>query len=143
MHGGIDRHIIDIKYRVLVLWMVKGATMNLGEFLTRAIDAGIDAARRDYASDPRKLLGAVDGFSACRGKAPQELWEMLLDARNTTHNKLLKQAEDYWFWRCREMEIEWMCNVASAIMMQHERPLPGFPTARGVLAAAKLMEQVA
>ena len=69
--------------------------MEYGEFLSRIVDDGIVAARRDYADRPDRLMGAVAGFEACRGRTPGELVDLLRRARGRTRQALLKEAEGY------------------------------------------------
>ena len=45
----------------------------------------------------------------------------------------------YWRQRCKEAEVEWVCNVVSAMLSANGMaPIPGiYITARGVLAASR------
>jgi len=94
--------------------------MNYDEFLSRVIDEGIEAVKEDYKGDTpakkRKREGSVKGFEECRGKLPMELSDLFLEANRKTQQAYRDQGDDYWYWRCREAEIEWVCNVVSAAM---------------------------
>jgi hypothetical protein len=119
--------------------------MILLDLLTKTIDIGIEAAKRDYAGaqNSDKLHGSISGFNACQGKAPAEIAALLGEANRTTIEKHREQALDYWYWRCRAAEIEWVANVISAVLVnQGQTPIVP-PTARGVMFAAKVMEQAA
>jgi hypothetical protein len=120
-------------------------------FLTRVIDDGIEAARRDYADKPEKLRGAVAGFEACRGKSPVEL-KVLLDRTHMASHDLSAQAfalgpgrgealKEFWETRCYEAEVEWVCNCVSAMLMNEGLPVIVQPTARGVLRADEVLRQ--
>ena len=37
----------------------------------------------------------------------------------------------YWYARCFALEVEWVCNVVSAMLMNEGRPTIVTPTARG------------
>lgn len=121
--------------------------MTFDEFISKAIDEGIEAAKRDYTK-PRqkaKLEGSIEGFEACRGKSPVEIGEILKDAKRKTreargrvHEKEIKES-DYWRIRCREAEIEWIANVVSAALVNQGFSPIVQPTARGAMTAARIV----
>jgi hypothetical protein len=111
--------------------------MNMTEFIETVISRGIAAAKKDYDKPEQsdKLKGSLEGFELCRGKNPKQLEELLAAARNDTIEAHRNQATDYWVIRCREVEIEWVCNVVSAVLAnQGFQPIVA-TTARGVLMA--------
>lgn len=119
--------------------------MILLDLLTKTIEIGIDAAKMDYAGAQNgdKLHGSISGFNACRDKTPTEIAALLGEANITVIEKRRERSSDYWYWRCRAAEIEWVANVISAVLVnQGQRPIIS-PTARGVLFAAKVMEMAA
>ncbi len=105
------------------------------DLLARVIGDGIEAARVDYRPGP-ELDGSVAGFEACRGRTPEQLAALLQEARLEARRG---QAGDYWFWRCRELEVEWVCNVVSAALLNQGLPVIVTPTARGVFKAAEIL----
>ena len=113
--------------------------MDYKTFLKRVIDEGIEAAKEDYKDDPQKRDGSVEGFEACRGLKPHELYLLLQDSRNATQKAFREQAKDYWRIRCREAEIEWVCNVVSAMLSNQGLTPLITPTARGVQKAASIV----
>ncbi len=118
-------------------------------FLTRIIDDGVAAARRDYAGDlPRdvaKRMGALAGFEACRGKNPVQLVALLDQARQDTVSAMrtrmndASQVNNYWRQRCYELEVEWVCNVVSSALWNQGQATIVTPTARGLLKAAEIL----
>lgn len=115
--------------------------MTYQEFLTRVIDDGIEAAKRDYG-EGEKLEGSVKGFESCRGKNPPEILDLLVAARKACHDAYRNNvAEGYWGLRCCEAEIEWVANCVSAMLVnQGVEPLTStLPTARGVMKAAQII----
>jgi hypothetical protein len=48
----------------------------------------------------------------------------------------------YWRQRCKEAEVEWVCNVVSALMGANGMPpIPGVHvTARGLMAASRCFD---
>lgn len=112
--------------------------MEYDEFLERIVDDGKKAAEESYAKSPSKLRGALAGFEECRGKTPQELAVVLLEARRRTHEARLTEAADYWEIRCFEAEVEWVCNCVSAMMVNSGMAPIVNPTARGVIKAAEV-----
>jgi len=108
-------------------------------FLERIINEGIEAAKESYKKDALKRDGAIEGFEACRGLEPKQLLELLGDARAMTQEAFNDQSDDYWRIRCREAEIEWVCNVVSAMLHnQGIKPIVP-PTARGMMKAASIL----
>ena len=111
--------------------------MTYPEFLHIVIETGIAGARADY-SDPKdaaKLRGSLEGFELCR-KQPPDLLILLLDAA-TQDTERADPKDDYWFWRCRAVEIEWVCNVVSAALRVSLKP--HLPTVRAVLHASRIL----
>lgn len=113
--------------------------MTYDEFLVRVIDEGIAAARRDYADDAPRREGAVAGFEACRGRQPAELGALLIQAESQAGRAHWgESSERYWYLRCFALEVEWVCNVVSAILVNEGRDPIVPPTCRGVRRAAKI-----
>ena len=119
-------------------------------FLDAVIDRGLAAAREDYAKRPEKLEGAVAGFEACRDKQPAELQTLLAEAREKTrdlhwdnvltqHERANDRTYAYWIQVCYENEVEWVCNCVSALLANEGRPTIVPPTARAVIAAARIV----
>jgi hypothetical protein len=117
--------------------------MQYQEFLTRVIDDGIAAARADYPHDDQtgKLRGSVEGFELCRGLTPPQLGDLLTAVNQDAQRRMVEGAADYWYWRCRALEVEWVVNCVSAILMNQGLPLIcGYlPTSRGVIKASEIV----
>jgi hypothetical protein len=115
--------------------------MLLNDALNRIIDDGIEAARADYSKPHQadKREGSVKGFEDCRGKAPDEIARMLVEANERALQAMREQASDYWYWRCRAAEIEWVANVLSCIMAAQGWAPIAMMTARGHLKAAEII----
>lgn len=116
--------------------------MTHNEFIERIIDDGIVAATRDYnRPDQRdKLLGSVAGFSACREKSVAELNELLQASKTAAEDARRRDdKEQYWWFRCYELEVEWVCNCVSAILQNQGLPTIITPTARGYMKAAEVV----
>lgn len=115
--------------------------MNHQEFLTTVIEDGIEGARFSYKQPHNtiKLKGSLQGFEECRGKEVEELAKLLKEAEKTTQEAMMAQSPDYWFWRCRHLEIEWVCNVVSAVLYNENQPVIIQPSARGMVKAAEIL----
>jgi len=118
--------------------------MNIKEALDQIINRGIEAVKRDYKENTDKYNGSIAGFEECRNKSPQELKTLLDKCREDTHKIQVTYAthniiEGYWFVRCFELEVEWVCNVLSAILMNNGMPIIITPTCRGVMMAAEIV----
>lgn len=113
--------------------------MTLKQFTNRVVDAGIDAAREDYKNSPLKRDGAVAGFEACRDKNVVELLDALNAAAAAKHEAFKSDRERYWYYVCFHAEIEWVCNVVSAVLVNEGREPIITPTARGFTQAAKII----
>jgi hypothetical protein len=116
--------------------------MDYNEFLNRVINEGIEAAKADYKEERQKphLEGLIAGFEACRNKNPLELIEVFKEA-----NEYVKLNYDvptkYWWFRCYQLEVEWVCNVVSAVLVNEGKPpiFSWLPTCNGMLKAAKII----
>lgn len=123
--------------------------MTYGEFLHQLINHGIEAAREDYAGDDpsrqAKLAGSIDGFEDCRDQLPAQIALLLKEAAQRTLEANSRfhcgeiSIDDYWRVRCREAEVEWVANCVSVIEIEKGRPPIVIPTARAVLAVAKIV----
>jgi hypothetical protein len=120
------------------------STVTLEAFQTRVIDDGIAAAKEDYAGEAenRRLMreGSVQGFVECRLKTPAELALLLREADERANVAFCDPEGDrYWYWRCRALEIEWVCNCLSAILYNQGLPTIIPPTYRGMMKAAEIV----
>ena len=115
--------------------------MLLIDALNQIIDDGIEAARADYTKprDKLKLDGSVRGFEDCRGKNPKEILDLIRRAEATCTVKHREQANDYWYWRCRALEVAWVANVLSHILVANGHLPIAMMTARGGLKAADII----
>jgi hypothetical protein len=118
------------------------------EFLHEVIERGIKGASADPIINkyPKRLEGSIEGFNACRNKTPEQLSALLteanaktLNARLDTNDKDEKDIEDYWKQRYYAIQIEWVCNCVSAILMNERKPVIIQPTARGYMNAAEII----
>ena len=115
--------------------------MLLNDALNQIIDDGIEAARADYSKPRDKLKrdGSILGFEECRGKAPAEISALLSAAGEKMIEAHREQSPQYWYWSCRQAEIEWVANVLSCIMAAQGWPPIAMMTARGHLKAAEII----
>jgi hypothetical protein len=117
--------------------------MNILEALNQIIDKGIEAVKRDYKEGTDKYNGSIAGFEECRNKNPGELANLLIKSRQDTQKAFLRASKDitegYWFVRCFELEVEWVCNVLSAILQNNHLPVIVVPTCRGIMTAAEII----
>ena len=112
--------------------------MNYDQFLDTIVNDGVRAARRDYKGGD-KLKGSVAGFEACRGEGPAGL-AVLLDAASAAAREARgREAADYWWFRCYELEVEWVCNCVSAMLRNEGLPTIVAPTCRGAIKAADVL----
>lgn len=117
--------------------------MTYNEFLTRIIDEGITAAIADYTekSQKQKLEGSIAGFNACRNLSPEKLVDLWHVANADMNNAFLKDTENYWHYRSHQLEVEWVINVISAVMV-NEGGIPllsWLPTVNGMLKASTIL----
>jgi hypothetical protein len=111
--------------------------MNLEDALEQIIEMGLRSVVKDFKEGSDKLEGSIDGFNACRGLTAMGLRELLAAEHDAT--KEAKESDGYWKQRYREIQVEWVCNVASAILHNEGFPVIIPPTARGMIAAAKVI----
>lgn len=111
------------------------------EALDQCIDDGIEAARQSYIKprDKLKLEGSIQGFEDCRTKTPVQLLTLLTEAGEKVVEVHREGGEQYWFWRCRQLEIEWVCNVMSHIQVANGGEAFAIMTARGGIKAADII----
>lgn len=108
-------------------------------FLNQVIEGGLAGILVSYAHEPDKLKGSREGFEACRGKTPDQLWELLVEARRRSWDAQREMAENYWEVRHTELQIEWTCNCVSAMLQNEGLPTIVPPTARAVLRVHEIL----
>jgi hypothetical protein len=118
--------------------------MEYRQFLSAVIDAGLEAVHQDYHQPTQddKRDGSVAGFNACRDKDPEELADLLTRAHSETSRAQIENRDNYWWYRCYELEVGWVCNVVSALLVATDKPIIIPPTLRGTLQASKILCQI-
>lgn len=113
--------------------------MKYEQFLEEIINGGIEGCKQDYSgpNDKDRLEGSIAGFEACRGKNPQQLFEEYSKASKLAEEAFSLLVENYWYFRCFQMEVEWVCNVVSA--GTKIQLLSWLPTTAGVMRAGKIL----
>jgi hypothetical protein len=120
--------------------MSENETTKYEDFLARIISEGIAAARESYKNSPLKLEGAIAGFEACLNKSIDELRDVLEQAKRNRNQALARNDGSYWKYRCFESEVEWVCNVVSAALLNEgSKDLIVEPTGRGLMQAARIL----
>lgn len=115
--------------------------MNLKEFVDVVVDQGIEAVKRDYArpDQKKKRDGSIAGFEECRDKDPDELKLLLETAAIAREDARENDKDGYWWYRCYEAEVEWVCNCVSVLLMQLNQPTIIIPTARAAIHASRIV----
>lgn len=117
--------------------------MDYYEFLNRVIDEGIAAATADYTEpdDKQRLEGSIAGFNACRNLLPEQLVEIWTGAGKLVNVAFGDPEENYWYHRCFQMEVEWVINVVSAMLINEGQDalLSWLPTVNGMTKAASII----
>ena len=111
-------------------------------FLREVIDRGISAAVDDYCrpEQKQKREGSIAGFQACRDKTPDELRDLLGACKIATRDAIDRgDKATYWWYRCYELEVDWVCNCVSVALMRSGQPVIVQPTCRAVMQAAKIV----
>lgn len=119
--------------------------MKYDEFLNQVIANGLKSLAKDerLAKYPKRVEGSKEGFEACRGKDTEQLAAILTEANRLALNARQDFSgptiEEYWKVRYYGIQIEWVCNTVSALMMNQGLPPIIRPTARGLINAAKVV----
>ena len=120
--------------------------MDYGAFLTRIIEDGIAEVREAYAgSEPRnvaKRAGAIEGFDACRGKTPAEIAALMQETTQAASRLVgTDDIDGYWQVRYKALQVEWVANCVSAVLMNQGHPplASHLPTCRAAMKAAEVV----
>ena len=113
-------------------------------FLNLVIDDGLTEVVLAYPGPNGQMRreGCTRGFEDCRGLDGDGLLRLRDDAREATAAAMRGQAPDYWFWRCRELQVEWVLNVLSAARHANGMPTLVTPTMRGMAKAAHVLNGI-
>lgn len=111
------------------------------DLLEKVIADGLAEVAIAYADEGKemKLRGAIAGFELMRGKSRDEIKGLADATRDQAIEAFNKQADDYWFWRLRAAQTEWVLNVINAADYAHGRPTDFAPTSRGYEKAASIL----
>jgi hypothetical protein len=113
--------------------------VNYRAFLNRICDDGIEEVARAY-TDANKIDGARAGFEEARQTLDaHDLKAVLAAAKADTIKARDYDAERYWWYRIRELQIEWVANVVSASLYNNGQPVIVQPTMRGWNKAADIL----
>jgi hypothetical protein len=115
------------------------------EFLEKTINNGIAAAKASYKEEyqKQKLAGSLAGFRECKGRSPQELGELLETCAISVKDAFTNNDEDnYWWYRCYQAEVEFVCNVVSSMLVNSGCKPIITPTCRGAVAAYKVVNNL-
>jgi len=118
--------------------------MNYDEFLNTIIDNGIAGAKTDYTEEQQRehLEGSIAGFEACRNKFPHELIEVYHESNEYANKAFFERdADKYWWFRCYQLEVEWVLNCISASMVNEGGAplLPHLPTCNAMMAVSRIL----
>lgn len=117
--------------------------MTYEEFLNEVIDRAIKGVKADYEEGTPKYRGSMEGLNICRDKQPSELHTAWVLAGQGVADRMRRvpheDEDEIRFWQCYRAEVEWVCNVMSAMLMNEGRPTIIPPTARGVMVAAEIL----
>lgn len=119
--------------------------MTLDKFTTAVIEAGLLSIEDDpqLQRHPKRMQGSREGFEACRGKDPEALAALLEQANAASEHArgVRGDIEDYWRVRYFALQVEWVCNTVSAMLMSEDLPVIVPVTARGAIHAAKILKR--
>lgn len=99
------------------------------QLLNRQIDLCIAAAKKSYANstDKNKLEGSLAGLEACRGLELKEISSLLTTAYRYRSEARERQDENYWYFRCYEVEVKFIYQKAQIIFhLENSKWLPPF-----------------
>ena len=122
--------------------------MTYKKFIKKIVEDGIKAAKRDYKRADQKaiLKGSVAGFKDCLNKDVFGLSELLNKAQVKNQELFLrkpnpnkKELDKYWEVGGYTLEVEWVCNCVSALLMNEGKPTIITPTARGMIKASEIV----
>lgn len=113
------------------------------EFLNTIIEDGIKEVMATYTrpDQKEKMDGSIAGFEACRDRSDEELLMLKGKAEETCRRAMLEKANDYWWHRCFELQVEWTLNVLSAAMYVHDMDVLVPVTARGMAKAMNILKE--
>lgn len=115
------------------------SNLTLDSVIEQVIDRGIEGAKISYKSDPKRLAGAINGLEACRGKSPLKLiplWQF--SNKKASHARDI-DSPNYWFWRCRTLEIDWVLNNVSSFLYINGIAFPWNTTSRGFMNVTSIL----
>jgi hypothetical protein len=105
-------------------------------------DDGETEVREAYVEpkDAVKLNGSLAGFAEARQTiSPDDLSALLATAARDCVDAHLRDDKNYWFWRYRHLQVEWVANVVSAALYNEKKPTIIIPTVRGLMKAADIL----
>lgn len=115
------------------------ASTSLESVIEQIVDRGIEGVKVSYKSDPKRLAGAINGLEACRGKSPLKLIPIWQFSNKKAFYARENNSPNYWFWRCRTMEIDWVLNNVSCFLYMNGIAFPWQATSRGFMNVSSIL----
>lgn len=117
------------------------------DFLNAAIDDALESVRLHEGRPHRRPFreGAEAGLAACRDLDPAALRRLAEASDAESRTGLASSSPDasqqaaHWHARSRAAQIAWICNIVHAAEDLSGRPTAYPTTARGVIAAATIL----
>lgn len=115
--------------------------MPYADFLEQIVLDGIAEVKVAYAGPgrERKLAGAIAGFELMRGKPRGGIAALAKEAEARANAERDDRSPDYWYWRLRAAQAEWVVNVVNAADFANGRPVDFAATARGYEKARSIL----
>ncbi len=121
--------------------------MLVRDFLLMLIDDALEDARFRHLQTPGELLefqGSCCALSECSSRMmgdemPRRLASLLENARADSARALEEDHPDKQYWFAREVQVEWISEVVSVILLQNRLQVIVPPTKGAAMAAARIV----
>lgn len=111
------------------------------DFLDKVIADCETSANTHYSSSPSELESALNALKTCKAKTPGELKDIYESAVSASREARFEKSSKYTEIRCHEIEVEFICDAVSAILVNSgEEPILGKPTKKGFAKAHSVVK---
>jgi hypothetical protein len=123
--------------------------LELYELIKLIIEDRLRSIENEEDKQSHKYLGAKLGLEECNAFAirmrPLRIVYLLSVLLKEAHSKAIlifesNKVSDYFYWRCREAEIEWVSNIVSVYLIKNKIKPIVTPSVIGVLKYNEIMK---
>ena len=120
---------------------------NIKQFINEVVKDGLESIRTNshtHFDHKDRKEGAIAGFEACMDIETVEMLREVLYAATEKQQEAFKtKSDDYWWFRYFTLQVEWVANCLSVLLMQQKKNVIVLPTQSAAMKASEVVFRLA